>query len=470
MQDADERARLAREQQRAADIQLARLRAELEQAQHSARRTNAAATEELSDVQAQAADATREVEKLRGELEERTVQLSVLTDTIEALQVGSSSEKEQRVVNLTAELVASRMKEISLAHRAINLADKAAKAVKQASEAEQAAEAAAAERQFAAAAEAAMHRQHESTAAELKTLRHDVKQLALSQQALADDRDKAAAAQSAAESEVAGLQQGMQLATARHFEQLAKERSDARGRFALTAEGRWTGAGDLAEPEYVTRHRHQMAQLLQEVRSLDDEQGVERWQMDVVKRLQDMMLHAEAERSHAVVTSRIASEDLAATAALLHAAERARERALQASDAAAAQLAVHKQSAQLAQEASTQHAHERHAAQTRRIAALSEQLADCNARLCTATAELQTAKAGKEQLKSSTAELASALRSLQGQMDACIAERDGLQMELAGTPQVRGADRSAAVEARDARIRDYVSSRVLPLLQFGCVL
>ena len=194
---------------------------------------------------------------------------------------------------------------------------------------------------------------------------------------------------------------------------------------------------------------------------------MERWQTEVVRRLQDMMLVAEAERSRAVTTARISNEDLAALTSRLTAAERAREHATQSADAAAAQLAVHTHTARLAHEQAAQHAGERSAAQASRIETLAEQLSRSSAQVCALTAEAQLARSTERAASTHAAELANALRAAQLEVDGLSAQCDGLQMELSGTSEQCGGRREQAVEARDASIKDYVASRVLPLLQYG---
>ena len=60
----------------------------------------------------------RDAERSRHEAEERKAQVSVLMETIETLQAGSSSEREQRVVTLTAQLATSKAREVALEQRA----------------------------------------------------------------------------------------------------------------------------------------------------------------------------------------------------------------------------------------------------------------------------------------------------------------------------------------------------------------
>jgi len=62
---------------------------------------------------AEAASARREAERAAAVLEERGVQLQILTETIEALQAAAGSgEREQRVVTLAAQAATARAAEV----------------------------------------------------------------------------------------------------------------------------------------------------------------------------------------------------------------------------------------------------------------------------------------------------------------------------------------------------------------------
>lgn len=198
--------------------------------------------------------------------------------------------------------------------------------------------------------------------------------------------------------------------------------------------------------------------------------GVERWQTDVAKRLQAMMLDAEAARSRAVTLARIAAEDLAATSSRLRAVETSCEQVTQHADALSLQLTVYTHTSEVSREQAVQHQGELLAMQACRISALSEELEHCGAQICDLTVALQTASEAEQEHAKNAAEMASALRATQTHLDAAVAQRDGLQMELAGTPERCGEERVLAIEARDANIKEFMASRVLPLLQNGCAL
>lgn len=184
-----------------------------------------------------------------------------------------------------------------------------------------------------------------------------------------------------------------------------------------------------------------------------------------MRRLQDMMLEAEAARSQATTDLRIAREDLAAAASRVRALELSREQALQRADAACAQASM-LSVAQSAQDA-LQHRHdsERVTAQQRRIEALTEETQTLSAQLCESAAAHRAAHAAEQEQATHAAELGAALRSVQSQLDAVTAQRDGLQMELAGSAEPA----SSGTRARDAHVVDYVSTHLFPLLDHGCV-
>lgn len=50
----------------------------------------------------------REIQRLSGELDSQAVRTGVLLDTVETMQAGGSSEREQRLVALTAQLAAAK--------------------------------------------------------------------------------------------------------------------------------------------------------------------------------------------------------------------------------------------------------------------------------------------------------------------------------------------------------------------------
>jgi hypothetical protein len=198
--------------------------------------------------------------------------------------------------------------------------------------------------------------------------------------------------------------------------------------------------------------------------------GTDGWHHDVSKKLQEMMLEAESERSRAVTDARIAREDLAVAESRLRITELSREQAMQRADATTAQLAVLSANMETAHEMAMRHQADRLALQSKRISLLTEKVQQLNARVCEAAASQHAAAEAAQAHACTTAELSHALRMAQSQLECVAAQRDGLQLELTGTTEGSGLDRGAAIAARDAGIKEFLSSRILPLLQYGYAL
>jgi chemotaxis protein histidine kinase CheA len=590
MQAAEEQAREHQEKFRCAKGDITRLRAELEQAEKSAKRTEVSSREESKELGSQLEAARHELQDVCAELEERTTQLSVLTDTVEALQVGSISERDQRIVNLTAQLMAVRLKESASSCRAAANAKASARDRARLVEAEQRRDSATAECKALEGAAAVLRQQCESLSTEAAEAKAALKGADSERQKLLDAADRAASRQAVAESEVAGLQAALQKAASRHAEQLVKERATVRSGREQELLG-----GSPAEPKYLARIREQLGALitgalqgadgtgvtarhwscnlccrlaslqyavvlsafercwkcalgpsgvtsvfsfaLSEKATRDQSAcpcharwlcacvvyysshsksafktsrngglvgfcrslfctracgmvslppfersipscwkgsvrcaGADGWHVVVCKKLQDMMLEAEAERSRAVTDARIAREDLAVVESRLRVTELSREQAMQSADAAAAQVAAMSANMETSHELAMRHQVERLALQSKRISVLQEQLQHVNARLCEAVAAQHAATEAAQAQATTAAELSHALRTTQTQLECVSAQRDGLQLELTGTNEGSGLDRAAAVAARDAGIKEFLSSRILPLLQYGCAL
>jgi hypothetical protein len=135
-----------------ARLDVARLRAELEAAQEQVQQAGRRAEQARGQHQAAEGRARRELERARHEAEERKLHVQVggarpswgctrtrllraaaaatpapgaapqvLMETVETLQAGGAGEREQRVVSLTAQLVAARSREAQLERRALDL-------------------------------------------------------------------------------------------------------------------------------------------------------------------------------------------------------------------------------------------------------------------------------------------------------------------------------------------------------------
>jgi chromosome segregation ATPase len=253
MQVAQEQTREHQENLRTAKSAMTRLKAELEQAESCTKRDATSSREKCEELGSQLDAAQKELQQVRAELEERTMQLVVLTDTVEALQVGSLSERDQRIVNLTAQLMAIRMKESASSRRAAANIKAAARDRAFYVEAERHRDSALTEVKSLEGAAAVLRQQVESSVADVSETKGALKAAEVEHQKLLEAADRAVGRQAAAESEIAGLQEASQKAAGRHAEQLAKERMTAR-------EGREQDllARNPSEPQYLARIREQL--------------------------------------------------------------------------------------------------------------------------------------------------------------------------------------------------------------------
>lgn len=252
----------SQERQRSADIAAARCKAELEQAEAGRKRIEVAGAEHDAELTASLQSAQAELRRVQADLDERTMQLSVLTDTVEALQIGSVGEREQRIVDLTTQLVAARMRDAASMRRAEANAKDAACDRQRAADAQRTAESAAAEARVAGVSAATLKQQLQSAAADVAAARQDAKATDAERQKLAATLDDAVQKLAAAEREVASLVDAQRSAAARHCDQLASERASAR---ELRERDAAASFGGSAEPPHLARMREQMRALTQEV-------------------------------------------------------------------------------------------------------------------------------------------------------------------------------------------------------------
>eukprot|EP00775_Hariotina_reticulata_P001932 gene1932-2262_t len=92
----------------AAKQSAARAKAQAASATSELAAVKAAAASQAQETRQQLAAKDREIQRLSGELDNQAVRAGVLLDTVETLQAGGSSEKEQRLVALTAQLAAAK--------------------------------------------------------------------------------------------------------------------------------------------------------------------------------------------------------------------------------------------------------------------------------------------------------------------------------------------------------------------------
>ena len=210
------------------------------------------------------------------------MQVSVLMETIEALQSGPSEGQEQHVVSLTAQLMMGRTKENLLETRFAALTASNGVLMKQTSEARASAEAAEQARAETAAQAATARAQVDMLTGEVTALKDELRHQEAEVLRLVQQLDVAAEQQAEAESKESGLQTALERARTRHFEQLNTERltsssaaRDAQSQALTRAIAHAQTGVESPEPVYLARMRGRMAQVLDAVAGADqqDAQG-----------------------------------------------------------------------------------------------------------------------------------------------------------------------------------------------------
>jgi hypothetical protein len=168
-----------------------------------------------------------------------------------------------------------------------------------------------------------------------------------------------------------------------------------------------------------------------------------------------------------VADSRICTAECAELQARLRVAEVHIERMCQRADMAEAQLAVFMRISETSAAQCARHAAERSQFLQRQVDGLKEQVRQMVSRIG------RLAQCGADDVRQREsdmhiARLSAALASALSTSDSVKAERDGLQLELAGTPASHGACTGPCVDARDAAIKDYMNTTVLAALGHGC--
>lgn len=262
-----ESVRRAEDLERATRKSLSQVQAELDQATSRLKHTS-------SQYERQQQDHRKDLHQLQCKLQdaealagERAMQLSVITDTVEALQAGTASEQDQCVVTLTTQLVASKGRQAGDEKRCRQ------------------AEALAKDLQDSCSVLELKNDQLEArcrhTEAETASLKHQLVELKEELQASCtqlrdleslklkrrDEADRSFAARDEAESKAAGLQQALQDTTNRHLEEQLSARADAQ-RSRKHDLSSYLSA--MPPPSYIKGLREQMSTLIEEIEQLTD--------------------------------------------------------------------------------------------------------------------------------------------------------------------------------------------------------
>jgi chromosome segregation ATPase len=193
-----------------------------------------------------------------------------------------------------------------------------------------------------------------------------------------------------------------------------------------------------------------------------------KWQAEVLKSFQDMVLEADKHRQGAVTDARIAMDEVELLSTRIRALERAKEEAVQSADALAARLSV---SASLADKekniACNQYA-EKLSARDEQVASLQKQLSHAHSQVQQASHQAREASAAEAAYVSEIQHLNASLKELRSHLQCVTSECSSMKIELSGHASGSEQHRHAAVDARDSAIKDYFLAHVMPQLRIGC--
>jgi chromosome segregation ATPase len=191
-----------------------------------------------------------------------------------------------------------------------------------------------------------------------------------------------------------------------------------------------------------------------------------KWQKAVLKSYQDMVLEADKQRQQAVTDARIAMDEVELLSTRLRALERAKEEAVQAAALRGACLALCTSHAAKSTQLSQRQAEETLTAQADRISALHKQLSQALCQVQVMSQEAIAASAPESERVEEIQSLSHALKDLRTQLHCVTSECNSLKMQASSHPT--GCDNQPdAVAARDAAIKDYFLSSMLPQLKQG---
>lgn len=496
MQDATELMRKAEQLEKATRKTAAQVQAELDQATARLKHAVSQHERELKDYQKELNQLQCKLQDAEALASERAMQLAVITDTVEALQAGTTSERDQCVVSLTTQLVASKGQQAGDEKRC-RLAEALSK-----------------ELQDSCAALELKNDQLEGRCrraeAESSSLKHQLAELKEELQASStqlrdlqsvnrkrlDEADRSAVACNEAESKAASLQQALEDASSRHLEEQLSARADAQ-RSRQHDVSSYVAA--MPPPPYVKDFSDKVKTLIHESEKVTDATSTDfsfccvadcctvvqycscavqssmlllflaeaDWQAEVIKSFQDMVLEADKHRQSAVTNSRIAMDEVEILSTRARALERAKEEAVQTADALAARLSFSEAFASKSKNLASNQYAESLTARDEQITNLQKQLSHALSQVQQASHQAREASAAESVHVQEVQQLTAALHEMKAQLHDVTTECTAMKIELSG--HAAGADqhRHAAVDVRDAAIKDYFLANVMPQLRNG---
>ena len=464
---AESRVAEVEEEARALKLEAARLRAEVGAREKQAGAVKRQAEVAVEEARVAVAGAERERDASAATAEERRVQISILMETVEALQAGSHSERDQRVVTLTAQLAAAKAVEGSLERRAEELMGELEEALRRAAKAGDAA-ARMEEGLVGARAECeALRESGDKTKEELKAARASLRRCEEEQCSMARRLDQSAEALRRCQADLAGTQGALESARVRHMEELWAEREARAAALkeakeeTLRALAEASRGGAPAEGEDAVDSPALLGALA-EVALVGG--GKER-DGRVLDRMKAVVVEAERRRCRAEADARVARAELAMTRARLRAVEPALEKKTAqwevAESARASEAAAARQHAQQ----STRHMQERLDLASRHIERLSERCSAAAEASVKAAAELAGCRGGLEVETARSRTLEQTVRVLEAAAKESEARVAAVILEHAGTAEVdAGDDVASGVGRRDLAMKEYFEREVMRAL------
>ncbi|KAK9819108.1 hypothetical protein WJX74_002074 [Apatococcus lobatus] len=315
------RRKVAKQQQEASQVE----------AQHAA----ACAKRELDSLQASekqasqaAATALQAQQHAEAETADLKERLQILMETIETLQAGNAGEKDQRIVTLTAQMSAARLRETMLDRRsAESIADAAM--VRKCCEEQKSTlerlqnekEAATCNRQEADAAASASARRMQGYHLELNGV-------TLSLQKACSAADEAQGRAIRLQAEVRGMQEALAAASTHHHQQLSRERGEASAALKAAMQSAAAGPGMDGSPGVVAQGIDSIVAALHSINasrtaSTDASAGV--WTdipQEILARMRTLLIVSDARANQSAADARMACSE---TASLMHKLRRAEE-------------------------------------------------------------------------------------------------------------------------------------------------
>ena len=242
--ESDQAACDAREEARAARAESARRVAAADAARRHAERISETAKAAASVATGEATKAKRDAERAVATLDERAVQLRILTETVEALQASAGSgDREQKIVTLAAQAATARASEAALERRCAELSQEASSRVARVNDLEQTLSAAELSANAADVRADAADERESSAREERAAAREETSARVEEAAALARQVDTATDARASAEAREAAARQALEQQHQRHVEQLHHEREAANDRLRKAADDAARAAG-----------------------------------------------------------------------------------------------------------------------------------------------------------------------------------------------------------------------------------